>query len=115
MTRYQKGWALTCEALLKLLINPPDVAAAQANAAAADASVVVGEQDLDDQGFSVGFTQLATCRNAPVDPYPEVVDVKSWLGEYLKLANDRHRGRISGFVTERLSDEARGALDGLMG
>jgi exportin-2 (importin alpha re-exporter) len=115
VTRYSKGWALTCEALLKLLINPPNVVAAQSNAAAADANIVVGEQDLDDQSFSVGFTQLQTCKKQSRDLYPEITDVKAWVGSYLKQADARNNGRIAGYVRERLAPQAKQALATLMG
>ena len=114
VSRYQKGWSLTCEALLKLLINPPDIASAQANVDAADANVLVGEHDLDVQSFSVGFTQLSTCKKAPDDLYPEITDVKKWVGDYLKEANARHNGRIAEYVEHRLSAEAKQALGALM-
>jgi exportin-2 (importin alpha re-exporter) len=104
--RYSKGWALTCEALLKLLINPPTAAASDD---------IIADQDVDDLGFGVGFTQLNTTRKAPRDPFPEITDVKAWVGEYLKQADVRNGGRIAGFVQERLSDQARGTLAALMG
>ncbi|KAK5165310.1 hypothetical protein LTR04_001408 [Oleoguttula sp. CCFEE 6159] len=97
----KKGWALTCEALLKLLINPPVPPAVDD---------VIPDQDVDDSAFGVGFTQLSTCKKPPRDPYPEISDVKSWVGTYLKEADARHGQRISGFIQERLSPEARGTL-----
>ncbi|TKA62181.1 hypothetical protein B0A49_09862 [Cryomyces minteri] len=97
----KKGWALTCEALLKLLINPPVPPAADD---------IIPDQDVDDSAFGVGFTQLNTCKKPPLDPYPEIADVKSWVGAYLKEADARHGQRISGFIQERLSPEARSTL-----
>ncbi|KAH7046686.1 CAS/CSE protein [Macrophomina phaseolina] len=99
--RYKKGWALTCEALLKLLINPP---------VAPTTDDIIPEQDVDDLSFGVGFTQLNTCRKAPQDPFPEITDVKRWVGEYLRTADQRNGGRVSAFVQERLSPEAKTAL-----
>ncbi|KAL0258701.1 importin-alpha export receptor [Diplodia seriata] len=99
--RYKKGWPLTCEALLKLLINPP---------VAPRSDDIMPEQDVDDLGFGVGFTQLNTCRKAAVDPFPEITDVKRWVGEYLRQADQRNGGRLSAFVQERLSPEAKQAL-----
>lgn len=103
--RYPKGWALTCEALLKLLINPP--------VASATDDVIV-DQDVDDLGFGVGFTQLNTCRKAPKDLFPEVPDVKPWVGQQLKAADSRTGGRIGSYVQERLNQEQRTALIQLM-
>jgi exportin-2 (importin alpha re-exporter) len=73
--RYAKGWTLTCETLIVLLENAPVIAAD-------DAAVV--EQDVDDLAFGVGFTQLNTCRRQPRDLWPEIKDVRSWVGQYYK-------------------------------
>lgn len=105
--RYPKGWGLTCEALLKLLINPPLPPKADADDAIVDA-------DVDDASFGVGFTQLNTIKKAPVDDRPEVGDVKQWVGQYLKAADARHQGRIGGFVQQRLSEDAKSALGQIM-
>ncbi len=99
--RYQKGWAYTCEALLKLLENPPLPSATDD---------IIAEQDVDDMSFGVGFTQLTTCKKIVKDRWPEVTDVKKWVGEYLQAADRRHSGRISRFVQERLSAEAQNVL-----
>ncbi|OCK79588.1 Cse1-domain-containing protein [Lepidopterella palustris CBS 459.81] len=98
--RYPKGWGLTCQKLLQLLINPPVPPTVD----------VILDQDIDDLSFGVGFTQLNTCKKTPKDPFPEIVDVKKWVGEYLKRADGRHNGRISQFVQERLSSETKQAL-----
>ena len=103
--RYQKGWALTCEALLKLLINPPI-------AAGGDDAIL--DHDVDDLSFGVGFTQLNTCRKMPKDPFPEVPDVKVWVGQQLKEAEGRTGGRIGNYVQNRLNDQQKGALMSLM-
>jgi len=95
--KYKKGWAFTCEALLKLLENPP---------VPTSTDEVVAEQDPDDMSFGVGFTQLTTIRRPPQDQWPEITDVNLWVGEYLKAANARHQGRITAFAQERLSAEA---------
>jgi exportin-2 (importin alpha re-exporter) len=108
--RYQKGWAFTCEALLKLLINPPVVK--PAHVAAVEE---IADKDVDDPSFGVGFTQLNTVRKPAKDPFPEVVEVKSWVGEYLRQADVRNGGRIGRFVQQRLSDEAKHALMAVMG
>ena len=70
----------------------------------------VAEADIDDVGFGVGFTQLSTCKKVPKDNWPEVTDVKSWVGAYLKDANGRHNERIAQFVNERLPEAAKGVL-----
>ncbi|KAK8169479.1 CAS/CSE protein [Phyllosticta citrichinensis] len=100
--RYQKGWALTCEAVLKQLLNPP--------VAPGNDDVIADAQDVDDLGFGVGFTQLNTCKKTPVDPFPEVGDVKKWVGQYLREADARNNGRVGSYVQSRLSDQARTAL-----
>lgn len=107
--RYQKGWALTCQALLRLLINPPVVASAQAG------GEEIADKDVDDPSFGVGFTALNTVRKPARDPFPEITDVKKWVGQYLVEADKRHGGRIAGYVQNRLSAEARSALMMIMG
>jgi exportin-2 (importin alpha re-exporter) len=99
--KYVKGWGKTCEALLKLLENPP------VPVTAGDAVV---EVDVDDLSFGVGFTPLNTCKRVPRDEWPEVTDVKSWVGSYLKAADSRQGGAIAGYVNERLSPEAKTIL-----
>jgi exportin-2 (importin alpha re-exporter) len=101
VSRYPKGWGLTTQRLLELMINPP-VPSAQDD--------MIMEADVDEVGFGVGFTPLNTCKRAPKDPFPEVADVKTWVGTYLKEANARHNGRIVQLVEERLSPEVKGAL-----
>lgn len=93
--RYSKaGWAKTCEALLKLLENPP-------MPTAADDAIVEG--DVDDLSFGVGYTPLNTCKKQQTDYWPQVTDVKSWVGSYIKAADARHNGKIGQFVNERLA------------
>jgi exportin-2 (importin alpha re-exporter) len=99
--KYVKGWGKTCEALLKLLENPPMPVAADD---------VVVEVDVDDLSFGVGFTPLNTCKKLPKDEWPEVTDVKSWVGSYLKSADARHGGAIGSYVNERLTPEAKSVL-----
>jgi len=100
--RYKKGWSLTCEALLKLLLNPPVPSSASDN--------VIEEHDVDDSAFGVGFTQLNTCKRPARDPFPEIGDVKAWVGQYLSGADGRSGGRVSRYIQERLSPEAKGTL-----
>lgn len=99
--KYQKGWGKTCEALLKLLENPPVPVAGDE---------FIAEADVDDLSFGVGFTQLSTCKKVSRDDWPEVTDVKAWVGSYLKLADGRHGGAIAGYVSSRLSDDAKSVL-----
>jgi exportin-2 (importin alpha re-exporter) len=99
--KYVKGWGKTCEALLKLLENPP-------MPVASDDAVV--EVDVDDLSFGVGFTPLNTCKKVPRDEWPEVADVKSWVGSYFKAADARQGGAIGRYVSERLSPEAKAVL-----
>jgi len=99
--KYAKGWNFTCEGLLKLLENPPMPVASDD---------IVAEADIDDVGFGVGFTQLSTCKKVPRDNWPEVTDVKSWVGAYLKAADGRQNGKIGQFVNERLPEAAKSAL-----
>jgi exportin-2 (importin alpha re-exporter) len=100
--KYSKsGWGKSCEALLKLLENPPMPTAADD---------VVVEVDVDDLSFGVGFTPLNTCKKQPLDYWPAVTDVKSWVGSYLKAADARHGGQIAQYVNQRLSPEAKSVL-----
>lgn len=99
--RYSKGWGKTCEALLKLLENPPVPVATDD---------IGADVDVDDVGFGVGFTPLNTCKKVPRDEWPEVTDVKSWVGSYLKAADARHKGAIGQFANDRLEAEAKNVL-----
>ena len=102
---YQKGWALTADALLELLVNPPVPAATDD---------VIADHDVDDMSFGVGFTPLTTVRRAPRDPWPEVGNVKGWVGEYLRGVDQREGGKIQGFAEKRLEERSRVALVGYM-
>lgn len=102
----KKGWGLTCEALLLLLINPPLPPAKD------DANIE--EVDPDDVAFGVGYTALKTCKPSPRDPFPEVQDVRKWLGGYLKEQDAVAGGRISQYVQQKLSDDAKNALSSIM-
>ena len=99
--KYKKGWGYTCEALLKLLENPPILAATED---------IIVEQDPDDMSFGVGFTQLTTIRKQARDHWPEVTDVKMWVSDYLKTANAKQKRKITSYAQERLSAEAASAL-----
>lgn len=99
--KYQKGWTKTCEALLKLLENPPDVT---------QNDDLVAEADVDDLSFGVGFTPLNTVKKTQRDDWTEITDVKSWVGGYLREADGRHNGAIGGFVDSRLEPQAKAVL-----
>ncbi|KNG90193.1 importin-alpha re-exporter [Aspergillus nomiae NRRL 13137] len=106
-TRYKKGWGFTCEALLKLLELPP---------LPASKDDIIAEHDVEDMAFGVGFTALNTVRPQTKDPWPETGgDLKAWVGQYLKEADKKSNGRISGFAQERLSDEAKTVLGSYIG
>ncbi|KAH0543334.1 hypothetical protein FGG08_002290 [Glutinoglossum americanum] len=96
--KYKKGWAFTADALLALLENPP---------VAAILDDAIGDPDIDDMSFGVGFTQLHTCKRPPKDPWPEVKDIKLWVGRQLTQADARTSGTINTFIRERLSPESR--------
>ncbi|KAI1339053.1 chromosome segregation protein [Xylariaceae sp. FL0016] len=100
--RYQKGWRFTCEAMLKMLMNPPKVTMGTGDE-------VVNEQDVDDIGFGLGFTPLNTSKKAARDDFPEVQDIQQWVRGYLMDANTRHNGAIASYM-ERLTDEGKQAL-----
>lgn len=97
-TKYTKGWAFTCEALLKLLENPPVLAATDD---------LIVDQDVDDMSFGVGFTQLTTIKRPVRDQWPDVRDVKAWVGSYLKEANRKRNGTLEKFAEDRLAAEVK--------
>lgn len=105
--RYAKrGWTITCEALLKLLINPPLPPAADNN--------LIEDRDVDELGFGSAFTPLNTCKRPTQDAFPEVQDVKAWVGMTLREADQRHGGRIGQFVGEKLDEQGKAALRSVM-
>ncbi|OTA25494.1 hypothetical protein BTJ68_12383 [Hortaea werneckii EXF-2000] len=104
--RYSKrGWTITCQALLQLLINPPLPPAADDT---------IEDRDVDELGFGAAFTQLNTCKRPAQDPWPEVQDVKRWVGITLNEADAKHSGRIARFVGEKLGEQERAALQAVM-
>ena len=102
--RYPKGWALTCNALLKLLENPPTISSA---------SDLIVDHDVDDSSFGVGFTQLQTVKKPAPDPWAEITDLRKWVGEYLQAANSRNPGRVAEAV-KSLSADAQKVLQAYM-
>ena len=105
VTRYPKGWPYSCNALLKLLEDPP---------VPPKADDMIADHDVDDMGFGVGFTPLQTVKKPLVDPFPEIGDLRIWVGAYLKAANERHGGRVAKFVQQNLSPDAQRVLGGYM-
>ena len=103
--KYKKGWAYTCEALLKLLENPPIPAATEDT---------IVEQDPDDMSFGVGFTQLTTIKRPIRDQWPEITDVKRWVSEYVGAADAKQNGRIALMAQDRLSAEMAPAFAAYM-
>jgi exportin-2 (importin alpha re-exporter) len=101
--RYQKGWGFTCNNLLDLLKNAPKVTAGIGDD-------IITEADVDDIGFGIGFTPLNTCKRGPRDDFPEITNVESWVGEFMKAANQRHGGAIANFANDRLAPEAKQVL-----
>jgi exportin-2 (importin alpha re-exporter) len=101
--RYAKGWGYTCNHLLDLLKNPPQVAAGLGDE-------IVNEADVDDIGFGMGFTALNTCKRGPKDDFPDITNVQPWVGQYLKEANQRTGGAVAKFVNERLEPTSQAAL-----
>lgn len=97
--KYKKGWAFTCEALLKLLENPP--------VPPNSIEDVIADHDVDDMSFGVGFTQLSTTKPPYRDLWPEVTDVKVWVRGFLTARDRSLNGRLRGLAEERLSVEAK--------
>ena len=105
--RYSKrGWTITCQALLQLLINPPLPSTTDDN--------VIEDRDVDELGFGAAFTPLNTCKRPPQDPWPAVQDVKRWVGTTLREADQRHGGRVGRFVGEKLGEQEKVALQQIM-
>ncbi|EEH22177.2 hypothetical protein PABG_04388 [Paracoccidioides brasiliensis Pb03] len=105
-TRYKKGWAFTCEALLNLLGQSP---------LPVTNGDIIAENDVEDMAFGVGFTQLNTIRPTPRDLRPDIgSQYNVWVGSYLKETDKKHGGRISAFAEERLSPEAKAGLEALL-
>lgn len=65
-------------------------------------------------GFGVGFTQLQSIKPVVKDPFPQIEDIKVWVGTYLREADRRQGGKITNYVQERLNDESKGALQSVL-
>ena len=98
---YKKGWSFTCDRLLELLINPPVVL---------EKDEIIAENDVEDMSFGVGYTQLVTIRKSPMDHWPTISNVKTFVSEELKESDARLNGRIGEFLQQRLTAESRQAL-----
>jgi exportin-2 (importin alpha re-exporter) len=102
-----KGWTLTCGALLQLLINPP--------VPQDGGEAVIEDRDTEELGFGAAFTLLQTCKQAPKDPFPDVTDVRVWVGQTLREGDQRHGGRVGRFVQQKLGPQEQEALRQVMG
>jgi exportin-2 (importin alpha re-exporter) len=49
-----------------------------------------------------------------LDPWPQVQDVKAWVGTTLREADQRHSGRVGQFVNEKLDAQGKAALQSVM-
>ena len=105
VNRYPKGWSGTCDALLKLLENPPLPTQGEG---------LITDHDVDDNSFGVGFTQLQTIKRPLNDPWADITDLRKWVGQYLKSADTKHSGRITQFVESGLSEDGRKVLSAYM-
>ena len=101
--KFAKGWANTTRTLLQILANPPNVTSGTGDE-------IIAEADVDDIGFGVSFTALNTCKPLARDDFPDVVNVVSWVKEYMVAANQRHGGALEKFIGERLSPEEQQAI-----
>ncbi|KAL9106793.1 MAG: hypothetical protein Q9227_008215 [Pyrenula ochraceoflavens] len=105
VTRYPKGWPHSCNALLKQLEEPP-IPTKQDD--------VIMDHDVEDAAFGVGFTMLQTVKKPEADAFPEIKDIRKWVGQYLRDADTRHGGRIGKLVNETLGDDAKKVLTAYM-
>ena len=105
--RYPKGWGFTCNNLLDLLKNAPKVSSGVGDE-------IINEADVDDIGFGVGFTPLNTCKRGSRDDFPDIVNVEEWVSQYMKHSNQLHNGAIGAFVDQRLTPQAKAAIQSYM-
>jgi exportin-2 (importin alpha re-exporter) len=86
VSRYPKGWPLTCQALLKIIEVPPIFP---------KRTDEVIDNDVEDASFGVGFTQLTTVRRPPRDEFTDMGHgLRFWLARYLRRANERHPNKF---------------------
>jgi exportin-2 (importin alpha re-exporter) len=60
------------------------------------------EADIDEMSFGVSFASLITCRKAPKDVQPRILDLKKFVGEKLNEVNSA----TNGVVVNKISNEA---------
>ncbi|KAF3132818.1 importin-alpha export receptor [Orbilia oligospora] len=97
---YSNMWLGSIDALLKLLEVPPTPAEGGSGYDQAT------EVDLDDVSFSVSFATLNTARKPITDPFPQIVDVRKWVGGEVKKSQ-AYQQRNS-----QLGPDVRAVLDG---
>ena len=97
--KYPKGWGHTCGGLLKLMKDPPRPPPR------GEGEIV--DQDADDISFGVGFTQLSTCKRPAQEPFPEITDLKQWMAQTMKAADEKSGGKLNEYVHQRLDEEQR--------
>ena len=101
--KFAKGWANSCRVLLSLLANPPAVSVGTGDE-------IITETSVDDIGFGLTFTALNTCRPSVRDDFPDILNVATWVKEYMTTANQKHGGAVEGFITSRLPQEQQQAI-----
>ncbi|KAI6782948.1 Importin alpha re-exporter-like protein [Emericellopsis cladophorae] len=100
---FAKGWGNTCRFFLDLLANPPTVSSTAGDE-------LIAEADVDDIGFGMSFTALNTCKPLARDDFPHIVNVVTWVKEYMVAANQRHNGAVEKCIGERLTPEQQQAI-----
>lgn len=101
--RFEKGWGHTCRTLLSLLANPPVVGSGAGDE-------IITEADPDAIGFGVSFTALNTCKPLTRDDFPDVLNVATWVKDYMRAANQRNGGAVESFIQQRLPPEQQQAI-----
>ena len=102
-TAYHKAWPNTVITLLKVLEVDPVIPKD-------DPLVDLQAAEIDDVGFGASFVRLNTCRRRAEDPFPEIVDSRKYVGQKLKEANAKAGGRIEGWISTELGEQARTLL-----
>ncbi|KAF8538224.1 Cse1-domain-containing protein [Trichophaea hybrida] len=102
-TTYHKAWPSTVMALLKILEVEPVIPKE-------DPLADLQTAEIDDVSFGASFVRLNTCKKRAVDVFPEVVDSRKYVGEKLKEAIAKTGGRVDGWISGELSEEARALL-----
>jgi len=97
---YHKAWPSTVMVLIKILEIPPVLVRD-------DPLADLQAADIDDVSFSASFARLNTCKKRAVDVFPEVVDLRKFVGGKLVEANTKTGGRVDGWINSELGDEAK--------